>query len=100
METLCDCIFTKLIVPLEFFISCYICSVCFSSPIVCNVIPYFLTIFILVCFLQPGAFLAGVGGLVFLIHYNDERRAIPKGVLDVQVFNTICACRMLFILFS
>lgn len=27
----------------------------------------------------PGAFLAGVGGLVFLIHYNDERRAIPKG---------------------
>lgn len=55
---------------------------------------FFLTIFMLVCFLQPAAFLAGVGGLVFLIHYNDERRAIPKGVFDFQMFNSICACRI------
>ncbi|VFQ75113.1 unnamed protein product [Cuscuta campestris] len=27
----------------------------------------------------PGALLGGVGGLVLILHYNDERRAIPKG---------------------
>ncbi|KAG8383507.1 hypothetical protein BUALT_Bualt04G0020600 [Buddleja alternifolia] len=30
-------------------------------------------------FLIPGSVLAGIGGLVFFIHYNDEKRAIPKG---------------------
>lgn len=30
-------------------------------------------------FIIPGAVLGGVGGLVFFLHYNDERRAIPKG---------------------
>ncbi|CAI9753156.1 unnamed protein product [Fraxinus pennsylvanica] len=27
----------------------------------------------------PGSIIAGIGGLVFFIHYNDEKRAIPKG---------------------
>ncbi|XP_027073693.1 protein SCO1 homolog 2, mitochondrial-like isoform X1 [Coffea arabica] len=30
-------------------------------------------------YIVPGAVLAGVGGLAFFLHYNDERRAIPKG---------------------
>ena len=31
-------------------------------------------------FLQPTALLGGIGGVVLLFHYNDERRAILKGV--------------------
>ncbi|KAL2240744.1 UNVERIFIED_CONTAM: Protein SCO1, mitochondrial, partial [Sesamum indicum] len=27
----------------------------------------------------PGSVLAGIGGLVLFIHYNDEKRAVPKG---------------------
>ncbi|KAI3451142.1 hypothetical protein Pfo_007807 [Paulownia fortunei] len=30
-------------------------------------------------FLVPGSVLAGIGGLVLFIHYNDEKRAVPKG---------------------
>lgn len=30
--------------------------------------------------LQPAAVVGGLGGLVYFLHYNDERRAIPKGV--------------------
>ncbi|XP_047327862.1 protein SCO1 homolog 2, mitochondrial [Impatiens glandulifera] len=30
-------------------------------------------------FIVPAAVLGGIGGLVLLFHYNDERRAIPKG---------------------
>ncbi|KAL0448712.1 UNVERIFIED_CONTAM: protein SCO12, mitochondrial [Sesamum latifolium] len=30
-------------------------------------------------FLIPGSVLAGIGGLVLFIHYNDEKRAVPKG---------------------
>ncbi|XP_022844223.1 protein SCO1 homolog 2, mitochondrial-like [Olea europaea var. sylvestris] len=30
-------------------------------------------------FLIPGSILAGIGGLAFFMHYNDEKRAIPKG---------------------
>ncbi|KAK4417208.1 protein SCO12, mitochondrial [Sesamum alatum] len=30
-------------------------------------------------YLIPGSVLAGIGGLVFFIHYNDEKRAVPKG---------------------
>ncbi|KAL2521570.1 Protein SCO1-like protein 2 [Forsythia ovata] len=30
-------------------------------------------------FIIPGSVIAGIGGLVFFIHYNDEKRAIPKG---------------------
>ncbi|KAL0333068.1 UNVERIFIED_CONTAM: protein SCO12, mitochondrial [Sesamum calycinum] len=29
-------------------------------------------------FLIPGSVLAGIGGLVLFIHYNDEKRAVPK----------------------
>ncbi|PIN26761.1 putative cytochrome C oxidase assembly protein [Handroanthus impetiginosus] len=27
----------------------------------------------------PGSLLAGIGGLVLFLHYNDEKRAVPKG---------------------
>ncbi|XP_031093179.1 protein SCO1 homolog 2, mitochondrial [Ipomoea triloba] len=30
-------------------------------------------------YILPGAVLGGFGGLVLFLHYNDERRAIPKG---------------------
>ncbi|CAN4075659.1 unnamed protein product [Withania somnifera] len=33
----------------------------------------------LISTLQPGAILGGFGGLILFLHYNDERRAIPKG---------------------
>ncbi|CAA2964485.1 SCO1 homolog 2, mitochondrial isoform X1 [Olea europaea subsp. europaea] len=41
--------------------------------------PYLLKLYISVLFLQPGSILAGIGGLAFFMHYNDEKRAIPKG---------------------
>lgn len=30
-------------------------------------------------YIIPGVVLGGVGGLAFFLHYNDEKRAIPKG---------------------
>ncbi|XP_016500636.1 protein SCO1 homolog 2, mitochondrial isoform X1 [Nicotiana tabacum] len=30
-------------------------------------------------YISPGALLGGFGGLILFLHYNDERRAIPKG---------------------
>lgn len=78
LEKLYHCIFIQLLVALKFITNVvYAFDACvFALNVFFSV---FLTIIILVWFFQPGAFFGGVGGLVFLIHYNDERRAIPKG---------------------
>lgn len=40
-----------------------------------------LILFISDLLLQPGSVLAGIGGLFLFMHYNDEKRAVPKGDL-------------------
>lgn len=39
--------------------------------------------------LQPGFGIAGIGGLFLFLHYNDEKRAVPKGDL-ISAFQFYC----------
>lgn len=99
LEKLYHCIFIQLLIALKFITNVvYAFDACvFALNVFFSV---FLTIIILVWFFQPGAFLGGVGGLVFLIHYNDERRAIPKGDSYFLFLYSVCSYRMLFLPFS
>lgn len=49
--------------------------------------------------LQPGLGLAGIGGLFFLVHYNDERRAVLKGNLCLLPESSAlkCICMSVYI---
>ena len=62
-------------------LSCFLLILQLTHLFISLFLPCHVIHLVLVCLLQPGAVLAGVGGLAFFLHYNDERRAIPKGYI-------------------
>lgn len=68
-----------LYVPLLHFLSAVIVALLYNNRMIVYLVSSGLNSMCCLIFLQPAAVL-GFAGLAAFFHYNDERRAVPKGI--------------------